>query len=103
MAEDILDQAYALARESHSQYQQDQQGEQKKPQGPETSSSCYPEEELEWLSTMAFNRAIDFYTKPDDVSCRKWAQKALDLAGLMRDGGLLYKMLRDRFEGLRWE
>ncbi|PGH05766.1 hypothetical protein GX51_02737 [Blastomyces parvus] len=104
MAEDMLDQAYALAREGNSQYQlQYQQCEQKKPQGPETSSSCYPEEELEWLSTTTFNRAIDFYTKPDDVSCRKWAQKALDLAGLMRDGGLLYKVLRERFEGLRWE
>ncbi|EQL38157.1 hypothetical protein BDFG_00534 [Blastomyces dermatitidis ATCC 26199] len=103
MAEDILDQAYALARECHSQHQQYQQGEQKKPQGPEASSSCYPEEELEWLATTAFNRAIDFYTKPDDVSCRRWAQKALDLAGQMRDGGLLYKVLRNRFEGLRWE
>ncbi|OJD25043.1 hypothetical protein ACJ73_03590 [Blastomyces percursus] len=103
MAEDILGQAYALARESQSQYQQYKQGEQKKPQGPETSSTSYPEEELEWLSTTAFNRAIDFYAKPDDVSCRKWAQKALDLAGLMRDGGLLYKVLRDRFEGLGWD
>ncbi|OJD17226.1 hypothetical protein AJ78_02663 [Emergomyces pasteurianus Ep9510] len=100
MAENVLDQAYVLARESHSQHQQDMQGNQ---QGSAASSSCYPEEELEWLCTTAFNRAVDFYTKPDDASCRRWGQKSLDLAGMMHDGGLLYNVLRGRFEGLRWE
>ncbi|PGH36716.1 hypothetical protein GX50_00376 [[Emmonsia] crescens] len=99
MAENVLDQAYALARESHSQHQRDERGNQ---QRSATPSSCYPEEELEWLSTTTFNRAVDFYMKPDDASCRRWGQKALDLAGLMQDGGLLYKVLRDKFEGLRW-
>ncbi|EGC46539.1 conserved hypothetical protein [Histoplasma capsulatum var. duboisii H88] len=100
MAESVLEQAYVLARESHSR---SEKGEHRDLHRPAISSSCYPEEELEWLSTTAFNRAVDFYTKPDDASCRRWAQKSLDLAGLMHDGGLLYKVLKDRFEGLRWQ
>lgn len=100
MAESVLEQAYVLARESHSR---SEKGEHRDLHRPAISSSSYPEEELEWLSTTAFNRAVDFYTKPDDASCRRWAQKSLDLAGLMHDGGLLYKVLKDRFEGLRWQ
>ncbi|EDN07288.1 predicted protein [Histoplasma mississippiense (nom. inval.)] len=100
MAESVLEQAYVLARESHSR---SEKGEHRDLHRPAISSSCYPEEELEWLSTTVFNRAVDFYTKPDDTSCRRWAQKSLDLAGLMHDGGLLYKVLKDRFEGLRWQ
>ncbi|EEH42224.2 uncharacterized protein PADG_07044 [Paracoccidioides brasiliensis Pb18] len=100
MAESVLDQAYALARESQGRYRH---GEQRQQQGSSNSLSCYPEDELEWLSTTAFNRAVDFYMKPDDASCRRWAQKALDLAGLMHDGGLLYKVLREKLEGLKWD
>ncbi len=46
-------------------------------------SSVYPPEELEWLATTAFNRAVDFYCASDDDGCKRWAEKALTLAGLL--------------------
>ena len=45
----------------------------------------YPEEELEWLATTTFNRAIDFYCASDEVACKRWAERALTLAGLFDD------------------
>jgi hypothetical protein len=64
---------------------------------------CYPEEELEWLSTTAFNRAVDFYLASDDVASKRWSQKALDLAELMQDNGTLYRVLRGKFSCLKWD
>jgi hypothetical protein len=84
VAEDVLDQAYALARDSQH------------------SSGAYPEEELEWLSTTTFNRAVDFYLASEDTESRNWVQKALDLAGVMRDGRL-QQVLRSKAEELQWD
>lgn len=83
-AEDVLDQAYALARDHQS------------------SSSAYPEEELEWLATTAFNRAVDFYLESADTESRQWVRKALDLAIVMRDGGL-QRVLKSKAEELQWD
>lgn len=84
VAEEVLDQAYALARDRQS------------------SSSAYPEEELEWLATTAFNRAVDFYLESVDAESRRWVQKALDLAAMMRDGGLK-RVLKSKAEELQWD
>lgn len=84
VAKNVLDQAYALARDHQS------------------SSSAYPEEELEWLATTAFNRAVDFYLESADRESRQWAEKALDLATVMRDGGLK-RVLRSKAEELEWD
>ncbi|KAK2802668.1 hypothetical protein FQN50_007276 [Emmonsiellopsis sp. PD_5] len=106
VAESVLDQAYALARESRSQHQQSDRGPSSRP-GSRSSLIAlpnYPEEELEWLSTTTFNRAVDFYLASDDSASRRWGQKALDLAGLMvGDRGLLYKVLKEKFAGLKWD
>ncbi|PGH12790.1 hypothetical protein AJ79_04014 [Helicocarpus griseus UAMH5409] len=104
MAESVLDQAYVFARDSHAHHQQNEERE-KEQQESQTAPlpNCYPEEELEWLSTTTFNRAVDFYAESNDEASRRWGQKAVDLAGLMHDGGSLYRVLKEKFEGLRWE
>ncbi|KAK2790267.1 hypothetical protein FQN53_000033 [Emmonsiellopsis sp. PD_33] len=106
VAESVLDQAYALARESHSQHQQLDRRPNSRPGSRSALVALpnYPEEELEWLSTTTFNRAVDFYLASDDGASRRWGQKALDLAGLMvGDRGMLYKVLKEKFAGLKWE
>ncbi|KAK2758343.1 hypothetical protein FQN54_004191 [Arachnomyces sp. PD_36] len=84
VSEEVLDTAYALARDQQS------------------SSSAYPEEELEWLSTTAFNKGVDFYLESADTESRRWVQMALDLARVMRDGGLL-RVLKAKAEELEWD
>ena len=68
-----------------------------------TRTLRYPEEELEWLSTTTFNRAVDFYLASDDAKSKKWGQKALELAELMQDNGILYRVLRQKFSCLKWD
>ncbi|KAF2090252.1 SPO22-domain-containing protein [Saccharata proteae CBS 121410] len=63
----------------------------------------YPSEELEWLATTVFNRAVDLYCANDDGGCRLWAEKALGLAVLVVDGGALHRLLQQKYSGLRWE
>ena len=65
-------------------------------------SKSYPPEELEWLATTAFNRAIDFYCTSEDVLCRLWAGKALALSNLCEDGGALHEVLQQKYQGLSW-
>ncbi|EAW14087.1 uncharacterized protein ACLA_071200 [Aspergillus clavatus NRRL 1] len=86
LAESVLDQAILLASDSsHS---------------PD-SESGYPREELDWLATTAFNRAVDFYLASADEDCRRWAESAFALADLVKtDGGALGRLLRHNFAKL---
>ena len=68
----------------------------------EQQSMTYPPEELEWLTTTTFNRAIDFYCSSQDASCRRWAEKALLLSNLLKDGGALHEVLQEKYQGLSW-
>ena len=68
----------------------------------EQQSMKYPAEELEWLATTTFNRAIDFYCSSQDASCRRWAEKALLLSNLLEDGGALHEVLQEKYQGLSW-
>ena len=65
-------------------------------------TKSYPPEELEWLATTAFNRAIDFYCTSQDVTCRLWAEKALTLSNLCEDRGALHEVLQQKYRGLSW-
>lgn len=65
-------------------------------------SMPYPPEELEWLATTAFNRAIDFYCTSQDQPCRLWAEKALALSNICEDGGALHEVLQQKYQGLSW-
>ena len=60
----------------------------------------YPAEELEWLATTTFNRAVDFYGSSQDAECHHWAGKALFLAALCNDGGVLHSLLQRNFQSL---
>lgn len=73
----------------------------------------YPREELEYLSTEAFNHAVDLYhlslqsrSEENADTARRWARKAIELAELIRgedddkDKGKLVDELRGRFDEL---
>ena len=62
----------------------------------------YPREELEWLATTTFNRAVDYYCASDDGACTRWAEKALSIATLNDDGAVLHSILQNKFAGLNW-
>ena len=69
---------------------------------PLQQSKIYPPEELEWLATTAFNRAIDFYCTSQDVKCRLWAERAIILSSLCDDRGTLHEILQVKYQGLSW-
>lgn len=81
LAETIIDQATVIAKE--------------------VGAEQYPEDELHWLAATSFNRAVDFYLAKDDERSRRWAEKAVGVAGLMRDDmGMLAGVLKEKMEGL---
>ncbi|PLB47814.1 hypothetical protein P170DRAFT_510559 [Aspergillus steynii IBT 23096] len=89
LAESVLDQALILAQEAH-------QSES------DASAGLYPNDEIQWLSTVAFNRAVEFYRASRDEECRRWAGKAIALADLIHGGGAgeLGGLLRRNFAKL---
>lgn len=60
-------------------------------------------EELEWIATTAFNKAVDFFVTEDDQSCRRWAEKALNVAACCMDDGRLQNILQEKFVGLKFD
>lgn len=62
----------------------------------------YPAEELEWLSTTTFNRAVDAYCSNDEESCRQRVEEALNVAERLgrRDGGRLKDAMLKRAKEL---
>ena len=69
----------------------------------QAQGQSYPAEELEWLATTIFNRAIDFYCSSQDAECRNWAERALNLAALCDDRGVLHGLLQSKFQSLVWQ
>lgn len=92
IAEEVLEHAYALARDLPQ-----------KKTSPKCPNSGYPQEEIEWLATTAFNRAIDFYLASNDVASKRWCEKALDIARLLGDNGSLHTVLQEKFACLKWD
>ncbi|BCR96304.1 uncharacterized protein AKAW2_21244A [Aspergillus luchuensis] len=90
LAESILDQSLILVQERHAEA------------GNNASLSLpgYPEDEIRWLSTVAFNRAVDYYLAAADADCRRWAGKAINLADMAKDDGALGRLLRGKLEML---
>ena len=76
--------------------------------------TLYPSEELEWLATTLFNKAIDYYVEGNDTLARSWAERAVEVAdvhGEMPDAtahgeggyqGALGVLLRERMKRLGW-
>ncbi|KAF2666798.1 SPO22-domain-containing protein [Microthyrium microscopicum] len=67
-----------------------------------TLDTCFPQTELEYLTTTAFNHAIDYFSAGDDAGCARWAEKALALAGESDDQGLT-SLLQERYSALMWQ
>ncbi|KAL3427171.1 hypothetical protein PVAG01_00680 [Phlyctema vagabunda] len=65
--------------------------------GGAKSEQPYPSEELEWIVTRVFNRAVDLYITEDEDACKRWADKAISIAHYHNDGGALEKLLQDKF------
>lgn len=85
IAEAVLDQVLALARRRTNTHRDTNTGSVSgSVPGP---GSGYPVDELEWLATTAFNRAVDFYRDSEDARCRRWAGKAIEVAELVDGGG----------------
>lgn len=60
------------------------------------SEANWPEEELEWMATTAFNHAIDCYSAHEVVRAKDWAAKAINLAHYCKDGRL-EGILQDKY------
>lgn len=56
----------------------------------------YPETELQWLSTTAFNRAIDLLSSGVVDGSKEWIQGALELARYADDEGALHRNLTEK-------
>ncbi|OJJ58951.1 hypothetical protein ASPSYDRAFT_45368 [Aspergillus sydowii CBS 593.65] len=82
LAESVLDQAVILNRDSSN--------------STRDTSTPYPKDELQWLATTAFNRAVEFFLVSADEECRRWAGKAIALADSISDddNGELGRLLR---------
>ncbi|RLL95832.1 hypothetical protein CFD26_104501 [Aspergillus turcosus] len=88
LAESVLHQAIVLARDGSADTDAD-------------LPFVYPSDELKWLATMAFNRAVDLYLASADEDCRTWGEIAFTLAGLIKDdGGALFRTLRQNYAKL---
>lgn len=81
-ADAILAQALALAKKFP-------------PKQDEENDGTYPAEEVEWLATTTFNRAIDAYCALDDEKCQQLSSIAVDFAECLAgfDGGTLREAL----------
>ncbi|OBT38584.1 hypothetical protein VE00_10937 [Pseudogymnoascus sp. WSF 3629] len=84
LAENLLDQVTELAGSA------------------DDSETPYPMEELEYVATTAFNRAVDYYCTGEDEACRRWAGKAVGVAGFCANGGGLRSPLQEKLVGLQF-
>lgn len=66
------------------------------------SNANWPEEELEWMATTAFNHAIDCYSAHQADRAKEWAAKAINLAHYCPDGGL-EDILQDKYLRLSFD
>ncbi|KAK5656256.1 hypothetical protein OQA88_5018 [Cercophora sp. LCS_1] len=78
LAMKLLDEACSKARELHE------------------ADGSWPEEEMEWMATTAFNHAIDCFSAHHMEKSKEWAAKAIDLAHYCGDEGGLERSLQDR-------
>ncbi|KAJ5113684.1 hypothetical protein N7456_002218 [Penicillium angulare] len=65
-------------------------------------SNPYPPEELAYLATTSFNRAMDLYSEEKDIDCKRWVEKSIRLAKLMSnaEGDGLAVLFKSKLDGL---
>lgn len=95
LAESILDQSISLACGYDEDTNTNKDNSAIATSNGKNNKYDYPNDELEWLATMTFNRAIDFYLVSADEECRRWAGKAIIIADLVKyNHGALGRLLR---------
>ena len=72
-------------------------------------SNLYPPDELEYLATILFNMAVDFYVAGNEDQAKWYAGKAIEIADVLAlpqarggDRGMLAKVLRQKTRSLDW-
>ena len=63
----------------------------------DTGESGYPPQEMEYLATMTFNRAIDAYCDSNEALFDKLARQALQMADVLQDAGQQHAHWRELF------
>ena len=66
--------------------------------GYEKGDDSVPDRELQWISTTAFNRAVDFLSSGQPNEAEIWIDGALELARYAADNGGLHANLTDKRE-----
>ncbi|KAK6396127.1 hypothetical protein LTR65_010237 [Meristemomyces frigidus] len=64
--------------------------------GYDGNADAYPQDELEWLATMAFNKAVDALSLRDAPASATWIDAAMELARYSDDNGALHANLTNR-------
>jgi hypothetical protein len=69
----------------------------------EEKTTEYPPDEIEWLATTTFNRAVDAYIADDDGTCQRLADLAIEFAKCLEshDEGNLRSALEERKKALQ--
>lgn len=75
----------------------------------EHETSLHPPDELEYLATILFNMAVDFYVAGNEDQAKWYAGKAVEMADVLalpqaegEDKGMLAKVLRQKTGSLGW-
>jgi len=63
----------------------------------------YPETELAWLATSAYNRAVDYYVQENDLKAKEWAETSFLVAQRLEDDGALRDLLMGKFSTLNFD
>ncbi|TVY43916.1 Sporulation-specific protein [Lachnellula subtilissima] len=63
----------------------------------------YPTAELDWIASKAFNHAVDLYCGGQDIDCKNWASKALNIAHYCADNGALERLFQTKYAVLKFD
>ena len=104
IVEEVVDQAIMLAQQALSANGDVPMNDEDE-HATQQNRMPYPSEELEWISTTLFNRAVDYYVVEQEELAKKWATKAVEVADVLAlqrlgDGGSLTRTLREKMETL---
>ncbi|KAG7115783.1 hypothetical protein HYQ44_007525 [Verticillium longisporum] len=64
------------------------------------SGFSFPPEEVQWLATVAWNHAVDYWRLRNDEECKLWAQLVLELVQYAADGGHLGQQIQEHYAKL---
>jgi hypothetical protein len=63
----------------------------------------WPEEELEWMATTAYDHGIDCYSRSQDDAAKRWIMAAIGLAHYRQDGRQLENIMQEKYLTLKFD